>query len=103
MKLERFAAARESTDRALYVHSELSSRTDGLETVVTPADLTKAYFRKAVALKGLKDLKESLVMIQKASALSPADKLISREAAVVTKAIQDLADKEKRMYSRMFS
>ena len=103
MKLEKFAAARESTDRVLYVQTELASRTDGLETTVTPADLTKTYFRKAMALKGLKALKESLDMIQKASALSPEDKLISRESALVTKAIQDLADKEKKMYSRMFS
>ena len=103
MKLNRFAAAAESCDRVLHLSKSLSTRNDELAQVVTSNDLTKAYFRRSLGFKGLKELEKALDSVQAASKLAPEDKLISREVLVIQKSIQDREAKEKAMYSRMFS
>lgn len=103
LKLERFAGSVESSDRVLHLAKTLSTRKDELAQAVTSSELTKAYFRKSMGLKGLKDLDKALESAKMASQLSPEDKLISREVVVIQKAIQDREAKEKAIYSRMFA
>ena len=102
LKLGLFKSAEESCSKVLYQFKELSNRQDELKNVITPVELSKAYFRRATAKKQLMDLDGALKDIQDALEYNPQDKLISREQSVLVKSIAQRKEKEKQVYSRMF-
>lgn len=68
-----------------------------------PMDKTKALFRQGQALVKLGRLDEATNVLNEACVLSPEDKLIQRELAVVKKVQLEKERKEKAMYQRMFN
>ncbi|PGH01453.1 peptidyl-prolyl cis-trans isomerase D [Blastomyces parvus] len=66
------------------------------------ADKAKAYYRRAVALVGLKDDEEALKDLTEAAKLAPGDAAITNETARVKKAIADQQRKEKEMLKKFF-
>jgi peptidyl-prolyl isomerase D len=82
---------------------KLTTRTDGLESIITPTDKCKALFRRGQAKNGLKDHAGAIVDLQKAVELNAEDKLIARELALAQRAIKEKVEKEKKAYSKMFA
>ncbi|KAJ3411678.1 peptidyl-prolyl cis-trans isomerase cpr6 [Chytridiales sp. JEL 0842] len=103
LKLTQWSEAAKEAGRVLDLHKTLSSRTDALSTVVTTTDRTKALFRRGQARNGLKENENAVKDLEAALGLNPEDKMIARELAIAQKAIKDRLEKEKRMYSKMFS
>ncbi|EER37793.1 peptidyl-prolyl cis-trans isomerase [Histoplasma capsulatum H143] len=66
------------------------------------ADKAKAYYRRAMALVGLKDDEEALKDLAEAAKLAPGDAAITNETARVKKAIADQQRKEKEMLKKFF-
>ncbi|PGH35271.1 peptidyl-prolyl cis-trans isomerase D [[Emmonsia] crescens] len=66
------------------------------------ADKAKAYYRRAVALVGLKDDEEALRDLAEAAKLAPGDAAIANETARVKKAIAEQQRKEKEMLKKFF-
>ncbi|WPH03939.1 Peptidyl-prolyl cis-trans isomerase [Acrodontium crateriforme] len=89
-KLKAYRDASMSADKALSV-PELGS-----------AEKAKALFRKAVAVKELKDEDEALKCLEEAAKLAPEDAAVKNELAVVKKAKADRRAKEKKAYAKMF-
>ena len=58
--MEDYLTCVKSIDRVIHLDQELSTRSDELSSLITPADLTKAHFRRSMALHGLKDCNASL-------------------------------------------
>ncbi|KAI8807075.1 hypothetical protein BJ742DRAFT_814335 [Cladochytrium replicatum] len=71
--------------------------------VVLEHDNVKAWFRKGQALAGLARFGEAIVSLQKAAELDPSDSSIKTEIGRVKKAEVDLKQREKKMYTQMFS
>ncbi|PGH16606.1 peptidyl-prolyl cis-trans isomerase D [Helicocarpus griseus UAMH5409] len=69
---------------------------------VDDKDKAKAYFRRAVALAGLKDEDKALVDLEEAAKLSPADAAIPQEIARVKKVINEQKRKEKEVLKKFF-
>ena len=62
----------------------------------------KALFRRGQARFGLKDYDEALKDLQKVKALEPNDTGVANEIIKVKKAKQSYAEKEKKLYGKMF-
>ncbi|RAL10357.1 peptidylprolyl isomerase [Aspergillus homomorphus CBS 101889] len=67
------------------------------------ADKAKAYYRRAVALSGLKEEDEALKDLQEADRLAPGDAGITNEIANVKKALKGRLAKERAAAQRFFS
>ncbi|PVU96201.1 hypothetical protein BB561_001327 [Smittium simulii] len=65
--------------------------------------LAKTYYRRGVSLKNKKMYDEALEDFKNAKELNPQDKAISNEIILVSKEIKAYADKQKLMYSKLFS
>ncbi|KAI8844944.1 peptidyl-prolyl cis-trans isomerase [Chytridium lagenaria] len=103
LKLQKWQLAVNDATKVLDLHTTLSGRTDGLETLVSVQDLTKARFRRGQAKAGLKEFEAAIADLAEAAKLSPEDKMVARELALAHKAIKDRAEKEKRAYAKMFA
>ncbi|KAJ3109581.1 hypothetical protein HDU96_007184 [Phlyctochytrium bullatum] len=103
LKLQKWSQAASEASKVLSLHETLAGRTDGLESLITEQDLTKARFRRGQARVGLKDFEAAIEDLTQASKLNPEDKLIARELLIAQKAVKDRLDKEKKAYAKMFS
>ncbi|KAJ3107119.1 peptidyl-prolyl cis-trans isomerase cpr6 [Phlyctochytrium planicorne] len=103
LKLQKWESAAKESGKVLDLYTTVSKRTDGLESVVSVQDITKARFRRGQARIGLKDFEGGIADFQEATKLSPEDKLIARELAVAQKTVKDRLEKEKKAYSKMFA
>ena len=78
-----------------------------LETAVAAnvknADKAKAYYRRAIALAGLKEEDSALKDLDQALKLAPGDAAITAEIAKVKKVLQDQEKKEKAAMKKFFS
>ena len=92
IKLKSYEAARSSADKAL----ELG------EDEVSDQDKAKAYYRKALALLGLKDDEEAVKSLETAQTLAPGDAAISKELGAAKKRAAEHAKKEKAAYKKFF-
>jgi peptidyl-prolyl isomerase D len=72
---------------------------DGL----TDTDKAKALFRLGTAQGKLDSFDQALKNLEEAQKLSPNDPGIAREIVVVKKRIAGEKEKEKKMYTKMFS
>lgn len=90
-KLDQFNASYESADKASLVEG------------ITDQEKGKAFFRKGVASKGMKDEEKALEFMEKAEKLVPGDAGIKNELAAVKKAAADRKAKEKKAYSKAFA
>ncbi|KAI9339660.1 cyclophilin-like domain-containing protein [Obelidium mucronatum] len=102
LKLKLWAGAVKETSKVLSIGERLKGRKDGLEASVSASDKTKALFRRGQARNALKEYENAVKDLAEAVALAPEDKLIARELALGQKAIKDRAEKEKKMYAKMF-
>ncbi|OJD25924.1 peptidyl-prolyl cis-trans isomerase D [Blastomyces percursus] len=93
-KLRRFEDGRSWAGFALETAAKAANAKD--------ADKAKAYYRRAVALVGLKDDEEALKDLAEAAKLAPGDAAIASETARVKKAIADQQRKEKEMLKKFF-
>ncbi|KAJ3029122.1 UNVERIFIED_CONTAM: hypothetical protein HDU68_000077 [Siphonaria sp. JEL0065] len=103
LKLSAWAGAVKETTKVLDLADRLKGRKDGLEASVSASDKTKALFRRGQARNALKEYENAIKDLTEAVALAPEDKLIARELALGQKAIKDRAEKEKKMYAKMFA
>lgn len=92
LKLKSYEAAQSSADKAL----ELG------EDEVSDQDKAKAYYRKALALLGLKDDEEAVKSLETAQKLAPGDAAISKELGAAKKKAAEHAKKEKAAYKKFF-
>ena len=92
LKLKSYDAAQSSADKAL----ELGE--DG----VSDQDRAKAYYRKALALLGLKDDEEAVKSLETAQKLAPGDAAISKELGAAKRKAAEHAKKEKAAYKKFF-
>ena len=92
LKLKSYDAAQSSADNAL----ELSE--DG----VSDQDRAKAYYRKALALLGLKDDEGAVKSLETAQKLAPGDAAISKELGAAKRKAAEHAKKEKAAYKKFF-
>ncbi|KXT05669.1 hypothetical protein AC578_5642 [Pseudocercospora eumusae] len=90
-KLARFKESLDSADKASLVEG------------ISDAEKGKAFFRKAVALRGSKDEEGALKFLEQAQKLVPGDAGIKNELAAVKKAAADRKAKEKKAYSKAFA
>jgi peptidyl-prolyl isomerase D len=67
------------------------------------ADKAKAYYRRAVAERGLKEEEEALKDLLEAAKLAPGDAAITNEIAKVKKSLQEQEKKEKDAARKFFS
>ena len=65
-------------------------------------DKAKAYYRKALALLGLKDDEEAVKSLETAQKLAPGDAAISKELGAAKKKAAEHAKKEKAAYKKFF-
>lgn len=70
---------------------------------VTAKDRTKALYRRGTARRQLKQLEDAQKDLEAARELDPQDKAISNELVLVQRAVQDRQQKEKQMFSKLFS
>ncbi|KAJ2819208.1 peptidyl-prolyl cis-trans isomerase cpr6 [Coemansia erecta] len=70
---------------------------------VTQKDRTKAYFRRGLASRQLKQNDQARDDLKMAKELDPTDKAIANELARVEAAIKEREQKEKKMYTKLFS
>ena len=92
IKLKAFKEAQSSADNAL----ELG------EGVVPKQDRAKAFYRKALALLGLKDDEEAVKNLETAQKLAPGDVAITKELSAAKKKAAEQAKKEKAAYKKFF-
>ena len=92
LKLKSYEAAQSSADNAL----ELGE--DG----VSDQDRAKAYYRKALALLGLKDDEAAVKSLETAQKLAPGDAAISKELGAAKRKAAEHAKKEKAAYKKFF-
>jgi peptidyl-prolyl isomerase D len=92
-KLKRFADARTWAGFALDT-AEAAGAKDG--------DKAKAYYRRAVALVGLKEEDEALKDLEAAGKLAPGDVAIMNESSRVKKLIAQQERKEKEVLKKFF-
>lgn len=92
LKLKSYEAAQSSADNAL----ELG------EDEVSNQDRAKAYYRKALALLGLKDDEGAVKSLETAQKLAPSDAAISKELAAAKRKAAEHAKKEKAAYKKFF-
>lgn len=92
LKLKSYDAAQSSADNAL----ELGE--DG----VSDQDRAKAYYRKALALLGLKDDEGAVTSLETAQKLAPGDAAISKELGAAKRKAAEHAKKEKAAYKKFF-
>ncbi|KAJ3043236.1 peptidyl-prolyl cis-trans isomerase cpr6 [Rhizophlyctis rosea] len=100
LKTQTWSEAAESANRVLSLASTLSSNS---ELAVTPTDRCKALFRRGQARSKIHEQEAAVEDLKEALKISPEDKLIQRELAVVQKGIKDRQEKEKRAYAKMFA
>ena len=92
LKLRSYEAAQSSADNAL----ELG------EHEVSDQDRAKAYYRKALALLGLKDDEAAVKSLETAQKLAPNDAAISKELGAAKRKAAEHAKKEKAAYKKFF-
>ena len=78
----------------------LASAEDALRIEGTNA---KGLYRRALALEALKDYREALEALRAGAAAAPEDTAIAKALARVQAKMTAETDKEKRMYSKMFT
>ena len=93
IKLSAFSEANASADQALNIKEDLVSK----------QDRAKAFYRKALALLGLKDEEEAIKNLEKAQELAPGDAAIVKSLQDAKKKVTEQAKKEKAAYSKFFS
>ncbi|KAI8614993.1 peptidyl-prolyl cis-trans isomerase D [Chytriomyces sp. MP71] len=103
IKSSQWSAAVKEASKVLSLHDRLASRTDGLESSVSVTDRTKALFRRGTARNALKEYEAAVKDLSEAVSLAPEDKVIAKELVAAQKAIKDRAEKEKKMYAKMFA
>ncbi|KAJ3249586.1 peptidyl-prolyl cis-trans isomerase cpr6 [Chytriomyces hyalinus] len=103
LKLANWAVVVKETSKVLSLGDRLKKRSDGLESSVSVNDRTKALFRRGTARNSLKEYENAVKDLAEAVSLAPEDKLIARELAISHKAIKDRAEREKKMYTKMFA
>ncbi|MCJ1285031.1 peptidyl-prolyl cis-trans isomerase cpr6 [Xylographa opegraphella] len=69
---------------------------------VSESDKAKAYYRRALALAGLKNEDEALKDLETASKLAPGDPAITKELSAVKKKAAEQAKKEKAAFKKFF-
>lgn len=89
-KMRDYESAKQSASHA----TELSKIPD--------TDKAKAYYRRALALIGLKDDEEAINDLQAALKLAPGDSAITKELAAAKKREEDRAKKEKAAFKKFF-
>ncbi len=92
LKMNSYEAAQSSADNAL----ELG------EHEVSDQDRAKAYYRKALALLGLKDDEAAVKSLETAQKLAPNDAAISKELGAAKRKATEHAKKEKAAYKKFF-
>ncbi len=79
---------------------------EALKLILPMIDLdpsnAKLYYRKGMALKGLKEYDKSIEAFGEANKLTPNDPSIQSEMAMVLKEKRDYESKEKQLYAGMF-
>ena len=78
-----------------------SSNALGIEGIGDP-ERAKAYFRRATAKQGSKDVEEALKDLEEAAKLAPGDPAITKELAAVKKKAHDQIRKEKAAFKKFF-
>ncbi|KAJ3101105.1 hypothetical protein HK100_004599 [Physocladia obscura] len=102
LKLSQHVSAISECTNVLATRERLTSRTDGLESVVTRMDAAKALFRRGQARIGVKEYEGAVEDLAAAVALAPEDKVIARELGVARRAVREGEEKVKKMYAKMF-
>lgn len=73
------------------------------EKIVSEQDRAKAFYRRALALVGLKDEEQAIKDLEVAQKLAPGDTAIANTLRDAKKKMADQAKKEKAAYSKFFS
>jgi len=73
------------------------------EVLVLDADNVKALYRRAMALEAKGDYDQAKVGLKRAAELAPDDSAVPKLMARVDAQLKRQADKEKKMYSKMFN
>lgn len=82
----------------------ITSATYALEVKdVTDDSKSKAYFRRGIAQKFLKDYDAAIADVEEAQKLKPADPAIGTELKNLKKSVADAEKKEKQQYKKFFS
>ncbi|KAI8825210.1 peptidyl-prolyl cis-trans isomerase D [Fimicolochytrium jonesii] len=101
LKVTSYRPAVDTTTQVLDLSQKLAPYAPTFS--ITPSDKCKAHFRRGQALAALKDTDAALVDLQAALAITPEDKLIQREVAVVQRAVKERKEREKKAYAKMFA
>ncbi|XP_062331703.1 peptidyl-prolyl cis-trans isomerase D [Osmerus eperlanus] len=64
---------------------------------------TKALFRRAQGLQGLKEYSRAMIDLKKAQEIAPEDKAIGNEMKRVLLKVKEEKEKEKKIYAKMFA
>jgi peptidyl-prolyl isomerase D len=96
-KLGDYAEAVKSGDYAL----EIAQSSEGAGKIGKP-ELAKAYFRRGLAKRGLKDEEDAIKDLTEASKLVPGDAGIIKELNEAKKKLADQDKKEKEAYKKFF-
>jgi peptidyl-prolyl isomerase D len=70
---------------------------------LSEADRVKALYRRGLAYVALKDDESAEKDFSEASKLSPGDKAVSTELAKLRKRAQELREKQKKAFGKMFA
>ncbi|KAJ3053371.1 peptidyl-prolyl cis-trans isomerase cpr6 [Rhizophlyctis rosea] len=100
LKTSSYTDASETASRVLSLSTTLSTNPD---LAISSTDRCKALFRRGQARAKISQQEEAVEDLKAALEISPEDKLIQRELAVVQKGIRDRAEREKRAYAKMFA
>lgn len=73
------------------------------EVLALDADSVKAIYRRAVALEAKGEYDQAKLGLKRAAELAPDDSAVPKLMARVEAQLKRQADKEKKMYSKMFS
>ncbi|KAK5958066.1 Peptidyl-prolyl cis-trans isomerase D [Knufia fluminis] len=76
---------------------------DGSNKNAKDTDMAKAYFRRAQARVGRKDLEDAVKDYEEAAKLAPQDAAIKNELAKTKAAVKESEKKEKAAFSKFFS
>ena len=73
------------------------------EVLLLDADNVKAIYRKSVALEAKGEYEQAKTALKRAVELAPDDSAVPKLMARVDAQLKRQAEKEKKMYSKMFS
>ena len=102
-KLSQYEEAKGSADKAIgLVSGEKGWKPAKGAEAVGSSERAKAYFRRAVAKRGLKDDDEAIRDLEEAQRLMPGDAGVAKELEAARKKVRDADKKEKAAFKKFF-